>query len=54
LVVVLQQEDLCEFKASLVYKLSSRAAGATQRNHVSKDKKKKKNPKKESSFKKQS
>ena len=29
------QETLCEFKASLVYTVSSRLAMATQRNHVS-------------------
>jgi hypothetical protein len=28
--------DLCEFKASLVYRVSSRTARATQRNPVSK------------------
>jgi hypothetical protein len=32
------QEDLCEFKASLVYRVSSRTAKATQRNPVSKNK----------------
>ncbi|EGW07661.1 hypothetical protein I79_013644 [Cricetulus griseus] len=30
-----RQEDLCEFKASLVYRASSRTARATQRNSVS-------------------
>jgi hypothetical protein len=29
-----RQEDLCEFKASLVYRASSRIARATQRNPV--------------------
>ena len=33
-----RQEELCEFKASLVYKGSSRMARATQRNPVSKNK----------------
>jgi hypothetical protein len=32
-----KQADLCEFKASLVYRTSSRAAGATQSNPVSKN-----------------
>jgi hypothetical protein len=36
--------QISEFEASLVYKVSSRTARATQRNPVSK-KKKKKNPK---------
>jgi hypothetical protein len=31
-----RQADLCEFKASLVYRVSSRTARATQRNPVSK------------------
>jgi hypothetical protein len=31
-----KQEDLCKFEASLVYKVSSRTARATQRNPVSK------------------
>jgi hypothetical protein len=35
-----RQVDLCEFKASLVYRASSRTARATQRNPVSKKKKK--------------
>jgi hypothetical protein len=35
-----RQMDLCEFKVSLVYKVSSRTARATQRNPVSKKKKK--------------
>jgi hypothetical protein len=42
-----RQEALCEFKASLVYKSSSRIARATQRNPVSKkqkNKQTKKNP----------
>jgi hypothetical protein len=30
--------DLCEFKASLIYRVSSRTAKATQRNLVSKNK----------------
>jgi hypothetical protein len=30
-----RQTDLCEFKASLIYRLSSRIARATQRNPVS-------------------
>jgi hypothetical protein len=34
--------DLCEFEASLVYRVSSRTARAIQRNPVSKKKKKKK------------
>jgi hypothetical protein len=29
-----RQEDLCEFEASLVYRVSSRTARATQRNPV--------------------
>jgi hypothetical protein len=33
--------DLCEFKASLVYRVSSRTARATQRNPVSKNQKEK-------------
>ena len=33
--------DLCEFKASLVYRMSSRTAKATQRNRVLKKQKKK-------------
>ena len=33
-----RQGDLCEFKASLVYKLSSRTNRATQRNPVLKNK----------------
>ena len=33
--------DLCEFKASLVYRASSRTAKAAQRSPVSKNKKKK-------------
>jgi hypothetical protein len=33
---------ISEFEASLVYKVSSRTAGATQRNPVSKNQKKKK------------
>ena len=38
-----RQVDLCEFKASLVYRASSRTARAvTQRNPVSKNKRKKK------------
>jgi hypothetical protein len=37
-----RQVSLCEFKASLVYSLSSRKARATQRNPVKKKKKKKK------------
>jgi hypothetical protein len=37
-----RQADLCAFKASLVYRVSSRTARATQRNPVSKRKKKKK------------
>ena len=35
----------CEFKASLVYRVSSRTARATQRNSVWKTKNKKQNPK---------
>ena len=33
--VILQQADLCEFKTSLVYRVSSRTDRATKRNHVS-------------------
>jgi hypothetical protein len=33
-----RQVDLCEFKASLVYRMNSRTARATQRNPVSKNK----------------
>jgi hypothetical protein len=40
------QVDFCEFEASLVYKVSSRTARATQRNPVSKNQKKKKKRKK--------
>ena len=36
-----KQADLCEFKTSLVYRVCSRTAKATQRNTVSKKKKKK-------------
>jgi hypothetical protein len=35
-----RQEHLCEFKASLVNRVSSRTARATQRNHILKRKKK--------------
>jgi hypothetical protein len=35
------QVDLCEFEASLVYRVSFRTAGATQRNPVSKRKREK-------------
>jgi hypothetical protein len=38
--------QISEFKASLVYRVSSRTARATQRNHVSKNQKKKKKKKK--------
>ena len=34
----LRQEDLCEFKASLVYIVSSKTARAIQRNQVLKNK----------------
>jgi hypothetical protein len=34
-----RQEELCEFKASLVCRVSSRTARATQRNHVWKQQK---------------
>jgi hypothetical protein len=37
-----RQADFCEFKASLVYRASSRTAKATQRNPVSKKQKEKK------------
>jgi hypothetical protein len=37
--------QISEFKASLVYKVSSRTARATQRNPVSKQTKRKKKPK---------
>ena len=40
-----RQADLCEFKASLVYKSSSRRARATRRNPISKNKKTNKNKK---------
>ena len=30
-----RQEDLCEFEGSLIYRVSSRTSGATQRNPVS-------------------
>lgn len=33
-----RQVNLCEFKASMLYRASSRIAGATQRNHISKKK----------------
>ena len=36
-----RQVDLCEFKASLVYRASSRTARATQRNPLSKYQRKK-------------
>jgi hypothetical protein len=39
--------QISEFKASLVYKVSSRTARATQRNSVSKNKKKKKKKERE-------
>jgi hypothetical protein len=38
-----RQVDLCEFEASLVYRVSSRTARATQRNPVSENKNKNKN-----------
>jgi hypothetical protein len=41
-----RQADLCEFKASLVYRVSSRTARGTQRNLVSKKNKKTKKQKK--------
>jgi hypothetical protein len=41
---------ISEFKASLVYRLSSRAARATQRNPVSKKKKKTKQTKKQTNM----
>ena len=44
-----RQADLCEFKASLVYRESSRTARATQRNPVSQNKTKKENKYKPSS-----
>jgi hypothetical protein len=34
-----RQVDLCELKASLVYRVSSRTVRATQRNHFSKNEK---------------
>ena len=37
-----RQADLCEFKASLIYKVSSRTIRSTQRNPVSKKQKEKK------------
>jgi hypothetical protein len=37
--------QISEFKASLVYRVSSRTARATQRNHVSEKKKEKKKKK---------
>jgi hypothetical protein len=37
-----RQEDLCEFKASLVYRMSSKTARAAQQNPVKTNKKKKK------------
>jgi hypothetical protein len=37
--------DLCEFEASLVYRVSSRTAKVTQRNPVLKNKRKKKKKK---------
>jgi hypothetical protein len=40
-----RQEDLCELEASLDYRVSSRIAKATQRNPVSKKKKKQKTKK---------
>jgi hypothetical protein len=40
-----RQADLCEFKANLVYRLSSRTARDTQRNSVLKNKNKNKKPK---------
>jgi hypothetical protein len=48
LILVLRRQrraDLCEFKASLVYKSSSRRARATRRNPISKNKKTNKNKK---------
>jgi hypothetical protein len=41
-----RQEDLCEFKASMVYRVSSRTARATQKNPVSKKQKQKNKNKK--------
>lgn len=40
-----RQEDLCEFEASLMYRVSSKTAEATQRNIVSKSKTKQANKK---------
>jgi hypothetical protein len=40
-----QRQAISEFEASLVYKVSSRTARATQRNPVSKNQKKKKKKK---------
>jgi hypothetical protein len=37
-----RQEDLCEFKTSLVYRVNSRTDRATQRNPVSKRKRERK------------
>ena len=45
--------DLCEFKASVVYRESSRTASATQKNPVSKYQKKKEKQRKEKRKKKQ-
>jgi hypothetical protein len=42
----LRLADLCKIKASLVYRVSSRTARATQRNPVSKNQKKKRKEKK--------
>jgi hypothetical protein len=39
-----REVDISEFEASLVYRVSSRTARATQRNPVSKKKQKKKKP----------
>jgi hypothetical protein len=41
-----RQEDLCEFKANLVYRVSFRKVRAKQRNHVKKNKKQKTNKQK--------
>jgi len=38
-----RQAHLCEFKSTLLYRVSSRTARATQRNPVLKNKQKKKN-----------
>jgi hypothetical protein len=47
---VIRDRWISEFEASLIYRVSSRTARATQRNSVSRNQKKKKKPKKKKSL----